>query len=133
MESWQSLVYCIGLENRRAEMLREFKSHTFLQSHDTQCYDIVSPNGFLKGLSFGWHTSLTGEYPRYTHNFSSCWVGVKSQPIGCTHSLTVKQIDDGSNPSVCSRLKSSSYQILVGELRHRNVWNVSHLATKILS
>lgn len=32
MESWQSLVYCIGLENRRAEMLREFKSHTFLQS-----------------------------------------------------------------------------------------------------
>lgn len=65
--------------------------------------------------------------------FSSCWVGVKSQPIGCTHSLMVKQIDDGSNPSVCSRLKSSGYQTLVGELRHRNVWNVSHFATKILS
>lgn len=65
--------------------------------------------------------------------FSSCWVGVKSQPIGCTHSLTVKQIDDGSSPSVCNRLKSSGYQTLVGELRHRNVWNVSHPATKILS
>lgn len=42
----------------------------------------------------------------------------------------VKQIDDGSNPSVCSRLKSSSYQMLVGELRHREIWNVSHSATK---
>ena len=44
---------------------------------------------------------LTWGYQEHTHNFSSCWVGVKSQPIGCTHSLTVKQIDDGSNPSVC--------------------------------
>lgn len=35
MESWQSLVHCIGLENRRTVMFREFKSHTFLQSHDT--------------------------------------------------------------------------------------------------
>lgn len=35
MESWQSLVYCIGLENRRIVMFREFKSHTFLHSHDT--------------------------------------------------------------------------------------------------
>ena len=32
MESWQSLVYCIGLENRRTVMFREFKSHAFLQS-----------------------------------------------------------------------------------------------------
>lgn len=34
MESWQSQVYCIGLENRRTEMFREFESHTFLQSQD---------------------------------------------------------------------------------------------------
>ena len=134
MESWQSLVYCIGLENRRTEMFREFKSHTFLQSHDTLGYAHVSPNGFLKGLSFGWHTSsTTGNSYGVRIIFSSCWVGVKSQPIGCTHSLIVKQIDDGSNPSVCSRLKSSSYQMLVGELRHREIWNVSHSATKILS
>lgn len=57
MESWQSLVYCIGLENRRTEMFREFKSHTFLQSQDTVGYAPVSPNGLLKGFSFGWHTS----------------------------------------------------------------------------
>lgn len=74
-------------------------------------YAIVSPNRLLKGFLFGWHTScVLGNSPRDTHDFSSCWVGVKSQPIGCTHSLMGKQIDDGSNPSVCSRLKSSIHR-----------------------
>lgn len=37
---------------------------------------------------------------------------LKTPRHGCTHSLMVKQIDDGSSPSVCSRLKSSgSYQM----------------------
>lgn len=41
-------------------------------------------------------------------------LGLKTPRHGCTHSLTVKQIDDGSIPSVCSRLKSSSsYQMLL--------------------
>ena len=90
--------------------------------------------GYLRvSHSAGIHRVDFGDTKETRIIFSSCWVGVKSQPIGCTHSLMVKQIDDGSNPSVCSRLKSSGYQTLVGELRHRNVWNVSHSATKILS
>lgn len=64
--------------------------------------------------SAGIHRVNFGDTKETRIIFSSCWVGVKSQPIGCTHSLTVKQIDDGSNPSVCSRLKSSSsYQMLL--------------------
>lgn len=55
MESWQSLVYCIGLENRRTLMFREFKSHTFLQSlyqryhsHDTYVTALYHRMAFLR-------------------------------------------------------------------------------------
>ena len=55
MESWQSLVYCIGLENRRTVMFREFKSHTFLQSlyqryhsHDTYGTPLYHRMGYLR-------------------------------------------------------------------------------------
>ena len=45
MESWQSLVYCTCLENRRTEMFREFESHTLRQIYPisemniTLCYE----------------------------------------------------------------------------------------------
>lgn len=72
MDSWQSLVYCNCLESSRAEMLRGFKSYTILQSQDTLGYALVSPNGLLKGLPFGWHISyILGNSPRDTHDFSS--------------------------------------------------------------
>ena len=48
MESWQSLVYCIGLENRRTVMFREFKSHTFLQSQDTYVTALYHRMGYSR-------------------------------------------------------------------------------------